>query len=209
MAIRVARDSISQIKGLSDGGAIHASIFPSRGRISMTPAAPRGAAAAQMKGAATAAERGTATGRRGDGIGNVFTLFFSNSAPKLDLRYAGASDRFTISRDGATVTAAPQPDDASAFSDRYVFDLTAARLGVREGSGAAAAPAPAAAHVPHADRGGLVVVGLRTLGAAINGRLFVRADGWPLFDAIERLLSADVAVGGGRALNGAISRWRG
>lgn len=175
-ATAVARDSLTHLSPLGDGGLVFASTFPSWGRLAPPPA-----------------EEGAVAQGRGAPAG----LLYAKSVPKLDFRYAAQSGRFAVSPDGATVALVPNPAPGEPRR-ALAFDLTGPSLQALPD-----AELDPGYHLPAPTRGALSVADwyART-EPRIGGRAPSDAAGGPLLTPGERSLSVDVALDGSRVLLG-------
>ncbi|MEO1192820.1 MAG: caspase family protein [Pseudomonadota bacterium] len=176
-ALGVARDSITDLRALSDGGVLFASTFPSWGRLAPPPPSQ------------TTLTAGRAVPPQ---------LLYDQSSPKLDFRYAAREQRFGLAAKGALVSIAP--NDAGGEKARvFTFDLEALTLSA--GSGQTVAPdlySPSD-YVP----GVRVTDWYSHRSPKVNGQRLTAPDGGAVLGANERSLSVDIAPDGSQVLLGA------
>lgn len=149
-ALPVARDSISQLAAMSDGGVVFASTFPSWGRLEALDAQ-----------------------RPGEPL---VRLLHASEAPKLDMRYASGDGRFAVSDDGARVWLKPNPEQGGGSDRALVFDLDRGLLDAAPRDGDLAALHAPARSRPGAEVDGLMslapTVNGRGLPEGVDGPLF-------------------------------------
>ncbi len=177
LARQVALDSISHIVGLSDGGAVYASTFPSWGRLAPRPAATD----------ASALTRDVA-----------FDVAFDRVSHKLDHRGAGLDGRLAVSADGRRAWVRPRDPLTGLAGAPVMMDLGLPGLVAPAAHPPAVAPQRSRPAAP-----GLAIGALPSRAPEIGGKDLATAPGGPALGVGERVLSGDVAQTGAGALLGA------